>query len=157
MAARIIKAPIATALFYVAIGVASAQHYRVSMVVGGALPLGPMPALEVSVGHVSGVATDRAGNVYFSSLRNCVFKLDTSGFLLRVAGTCQAGFSGDGGPATAAQLGLPRGLAVDFSGNLYITDNLGCRIRKVTKDGTITTIAGNGTCHTSGDGGPSRN
>ena len=142
-----------TALLYVAASIASAQNYRVSTVVGGVQPLGPMPALDVSVGHVSGVATDRAGNVYFSSARSCVFQLDSSGSLRRVAGTCHAGFSGDGGPATGAQVSWPKGLALDTNGNLYIADNLGCRIRKVTKDGIITTIAGTGACNLSPDDG----
>lgn len=150
-------AGIAAALFHMAVGVASAQNYRVSTVVGGTLPLGPMPALEVSVGHVGGVATDRADNVYFGSLRGCVFKLDSRGSLLRVAGTCRTGFSGDGGPATNAQLGWPQGLAIDLNGNLYIADDSDCRIRRVAAEGVITTIAGNGACYTSGDGGPARN
>jgi hypothetical protein len=62
-----------------------------------------MPALDVSVGHVSGVATDRAGNVCFSSARECVLQLDSSGSLRRVAGTCHAGFPGDGGPVELAE------------------------------------------------------
>lgn len=146
---------IGTALLYMAASIACAQNYRISTVVGGVLPLGPMPALEVSVGHVSGVATDRSGNVYFSSARGCVFQLDSNRSLRRVAGTCRTGFSGDGGPAVEAQLSWPKGLALGTNGNLYIADNLGCRIRKVAKDGTITTLAGTGTCSpSSDDGGP---
>jgi uncharacterized protein (TIGR03437 family) len=144
---------IVAAFLCMAAGLAYPQQYRVSTVVGGVLPLGPMPALEVSVGHVSGVATDRAGNVYFSSARGCVFQLYSNGSLRRVAGTCRAGFSGDGGPATSAQLSWPKGLAVDSNGNLYIADNQDCRIRKVTKDGAITTIAGTGSCRPSSDDG----
>ena len=65
-----------------------------------------------------------------------------------VAGNGTAGYSGDGGPATSAQLNFSFGLAgvaVDTAGNLYIADNVNCRIRKVAADGTITTVAGNGT------------
>jgi hypothetical protein len=77
----------------------------------------------------------------------------------------EGGFSGDGGPATSALLSYPTGVAVDASGNLFIADFLNNRIRKVSSDGTITTVAGSGAfgfganceCGTgsfSGDGGP---
>jgi sugar lactone lactonase YvrE len=148
---------IAAVVLHASVSVVCAQTYRISTIAGGGLPLRPMPALEVSIGHATGVATDRAGNVYFSSTLNCVFKLDPNGFLTRIAGTYQAGFSGDGGPATAAQLYLPRGLAVDSAGSIYIADDYGGRVRKVSRDGTITTIAGNGTSATSGDGGAATN
>ena len=78
-----------------------------------------------------------------------------------VAGNGTYGFSGDGGPATSAELERPFGVAVDSAGNLYIADDVDNRIRKVTPDGTITTVAGNGSCAIvvdygcySGDGGP---
>jgi hypothetical protein len=99
------------------------------------------------------IATDTAGNVYFSSL-NCVFKLDMSGVVTRIAGTSRPGFSGDGGPATSAQLHNPAGLAIDSAGNLFIVDSGNDRIRRVSPDGVITTVAGNGTIGFSGDGGP---
>ncbi len=66
----------------------------------------------------------------------------------------QAGYSGDGGPATSAQLYAPTGVAVDAPGNLYIADVLTNRIRKVSSGGVITTVAGNGSSGFSGDGGP---
>jgi len=71
-----------------------------------------------------------------------------------VAGTGTAGFSGDGGPATAAQLNGPIGLAVDSEDSLYIADQSNFRIRKVTAAGVISTVAGTGTAGFSGDGGP---
>jgi hypothetical protein len=64
------------------------------------------------------------------------------------------GYSGDGGPATSAELDWPNGVAFDGAGNLYISDRTNLRVRKVDTSGIITTVAGNGTQATSGDGGP---
>ena len=71
-----------------------------------------------------------------------------------VAGKGTAGFEGDGGLATQAKLSFPMGLAIDASGNLYISDSGNSRIRKVGTDGIITTVAGTGAAGHSGDGGP---
>ncbi len=102
----------------------------------------------------SGVAVDSAGNLYIAdSVNNRIRKVSTSGLITTVAGTGIGGFSGDGGPATAAQLSAPRGVAVDSAGNLYIADSENFRIRKVRSSGIITTVAGNGTSGYSGDGG----
>src|SRR5207249_729260 len=88
------------------------------------------------------------------------------GIISTVAGNGSQGFSGDGGPATSAQLLGPQGVAVDGDGNLFIADTMAytfslsirynSRIRKVSANGVITTVAGNGThsCSYSGDGGP---
>lgn len=70
------------------------------------------------------------------------------------AGTGGSGYTGDGGQATAAQIGMPRGIARDASGNMYISDESHYVIRKVSPTGIITTIAGTGTMGSSGDGGP---
>src|ERR1700723_1553814 len=70
---------------------------------------------------------------------------------MTIAGTGAAGYSGDGGRATSAQLALPSGVAVDSSGTLYIADTNNQRIRKVS-GGTITTIAGTGEQNYTGDG-----
>ena len=97
------------------------------------------------------------GNVYVAddSLgNNLVFKVDSQGVLMVVAGNGTFGFSGDGGPATSASLDSPGGVAVDAAGNLYIADCGNERIRKVTPGGVISTVAGNGTAGYSGDGGP---
>jgi sugar lactone lactonase YvrE len=80
--------------------------------------------------------------------------VDPHGTITTVAGTGKVGFSGDGGPATKAQLNVPIAVAVDREGNLYITDESNYRIRKVDKDGIITTFAGTGEGGYSGDGGP---
>jgi len=78
--------------------------------------------------------------------------VSATGIITTVAGTGAAGFSGDGGLATAAQLYLPAGVAVDAFGSLFIADVTG-RIRKVSASGIITTVAGS-TEGFSGDGGP---
>ena len=100
------------------------------------------------------LATDLLGNVYLSeSAAHRIERVDVSGVITVVAGTGSAGFSGDGGAATAAQLYQPGGLAVDGLGNLYIADAGNNRIRRVDADGIITTIAGTGEESFGGDGG----
>src|SRR5205814_10021973 len=91
---------------------AAAQQYVISTYAGGAPPPTPVRGVDAPFGAALGVAADAAGNVYFPSL-NCVFKLDGNGVLTRVAGNSRAGYSGDGGPATSAQLGARWGVAVD--------------------------------------------
>jgi sugar lactone lactonase YvrE len=100
---------------------------------------------------------DKSGNLYIADSNNNVVRKVAAGtgIITTIAGTGVAGFSGDGGPATSAQLNYPYGLALDSSGNLYISDLSNSRIRKITAaTGIITTIAGNGTFGRSGDGGP---
>ena len=99
------------------------------------------------------VAVDAGGNIYISDfVTRRVRKVDTAGKINTVAGTGDAGHSGDGGPAILANIGSPTGLAIDSAGNLIIADLAGW-IRKVTPTGTITTIAGDGTAASTGDGG----
>ncbi|MEJ2097985.1 MAG: hypothetical protein P8Y38_12850, partial [Deltaproteobacteria bacterium] len=100
------------------------------------------------------VAIDAAGNIYVAeSFRGVVYKIDSSGRRTNFAGKFNWwGYSGDGGPASDAQLEKPWGVAVDNSGNVYIADLF--RIRKVATDGIITTIAGSENQGYSGDGGP---
>jgi secreted PhoX family phosphatase len=71
-----------------------------------------------------------------------------------VAGTGQKGSTGDGGPATAATLSNPTGLALDTAGNLYIAEGFGYRVRKLSPDGVIATVVGTGQQGSTGDGGP---
>jgi trimeric autotransporter adhesin len=101
-----------------------------------------------------GVVVDSLGNVYIADRDNRrVRKLATNGVITTIAGTGVRGFSGDGGPATSAQLDTPWDLALDSGGNLYIADVGVYRVRKVTTGGTISTVAGNGNSGHSGDGG----
>src|ERR1043166_896962 len=102
-----------------------------------------MAATGASIGNPMHVATDRFGQMYFTSL-DCVFKVDSTGFLIRVAGNGRSGFSGDGGPANEAQLSYPVTVAVSDAGEIYIADSNNHRIRNVSAKGIISTVAGNG-------------
>lgn len=113
------------------------------------------PALEALLSFPAGLAVDAEGNVYVADAGNaCVRMIRSDGSITTIAGTGRPGFSGDGGPAVEAQLNFPSGLAVDADGNLYIADTDNQRVRKVTRDGVISTIAGSGNQGFSGDGGP---
>jgi hypothetical protein len=105
---------------------------------------GPATAAKLSQ-NPTGLARDAAGDLYIADGdNNVVRRVSPDGTITTVAGDGKAGFSGDGGPATAAQLDQPLGLAVDSAGNLYISDWDNYRIRRVSPAGLITTIAGNG-------------
>jgi hypothetical protein len=110
------------------------------------------PAVNAEFEVPFGVAADGGGNLYISDLGSLIRKLNLNGIITTVAGTGVSGFSGDGGPAVSAQISVIS-LAADNLGNIYIADGSGCRIRKVSTLGIITTVAGNGTCGFSGDGG----
>jgi uncharacterized protein (TIGR03437 family) len=114
---------------------------------------GPATSATLFATQHSGLAFDGAGNLYLSDGQNQVIrKVDTAGIITTVAGNGTAGFSGDGGPATKAQLQYPEGIAVDSAGNLYIADRSNSRVRKVDTSGIISTYAGNGNVVYSGDG-----
>lgn len=101
------------------------------------------PATAAQIRHPADVAKDASGNLYLSeSSGHRVRKVDPTGIITTVVGTGVAGFGGDGGPATAARLNYPAGLAVDSAGNLYIADSQNAVVRKVDAAGTITTVAG---------------
>lgn len=102
-----------------------------------------------------GVAYAPNGDVYVADYSaNRIRKISPAGVISAVAGTGSAGFSGDGGQATAAQLDAPRDVAVDSAGNVFLTDSGNSRIRKINTSGVISTYAGTGTAGLSGDGGP---
>ncbi len=140
------------------------QGYTITTVAGGCgqfctLADG-MPAVGAPLFNPAQMALDTSGNLYVvDSNLGLVSKVSPSGSISTVAGLVRngqavSGYSGDGGPATQAMLDYPNGLAVDSAGNLYIADTLNQRVRKVTPNGMITTIAGNGTLNGAGDGGP---
>lgn len=112
------------------------------------------PAAAALLNSPNGIAVDRDGNIFVVDMNNHrVRKIARDGTISTVAGTT-SGFSGDGGPATAAQLSFPRKIAFDADGSMYISDSNNHRIRKIDPRGTITTVAGNGTAGYSGDSGP---
>ena len=109
-------------------------------------------AVEVALDPTA-VAVGKNGDLFIATI-NTVYRVDKRGVIFRFAGTGSNGFSGDGGPATAADLYYIQGLDVDRGGNVYIADKRNCRIRRVTTDGMITTIAGNGITGYTGEDGP---
>ena len=94
---------------------------------------------------LNGVARDQRGNVYIADAeRHQVMKRDSNGIVRPFAGTGTQGFEGDDGPAYAARLSRPTGLAIDLAGSVYIADTGNHRIRRVGPNGVIQTIAGSG-------------
>ncbi len=118
------------------------------------------PAINATFYYPDSVAFDSAGNLYIAEPNNNVVrKVSAAGIVSTVAGKGfgNIGFSGDGGPAANALMNDPQGAAVDSAGNIYITDEDNQRIRMISPDGTITTLAGDGTKNFAGDGGPAAN
>ena len=99
------------------------------------------PATKASVNQPEGVAVDAAGNVYIAdTLDNAVRKVTPDGMINTLAGTGTPGYSGDGGPANQARLKLPRAVAVDAAGNVYVADTGNNQVRRIDPQGTITTV-----------------
>jgi sugar lactone lactonase YvrE len=113
------------------------------------------PATSAELNGPYGLAIDNAGNLYIADpANNRVRKVALgTGIISTFAGNGTAGYSGDNGPATSAELKVPVGMALDGAGNLYIADEGNSVIRKVNASGTITTMAGNNTVGYSGDNG----
>ncbi|MDE3165644.1 MAG: SMP-30/gluconolactonase/LRE family protein, partial [Acidobacteriota bacterium] len=107
-----------------------------------------------SIVHQTGICFDSSGALYIADTGNQRIARYANGQLTTFAGNGTRGFAGDGGLATKAQLSSPVGLATDAAGNLYIADSNNSRIRKVTPDGYIYTIAGSSSIGYTGDGGP---
>jgi uncharacterized protein (TIGR03437 family) len=109
-------------------------------------------ATSAQLNGPQGIVVDPAGNIYISDTQNARVRKITGNTISTVAGNGTAGFGGDNGAATSAQLNIPIGLALDAANNLYIADFSNNRIRKVS-GGAITTVAGSGLAGYSGDGG----
>ena len=113
------------------------------------------PAVKAMLNLPSGVVVDKKGNLYISDRSNDRIRVvDKKGVIRTYAGSGVAGFQGDAGPALKAQLDKPFGIALDETKNLYIADRNNNRVRKVSPDGIITTVAGDGGFFFMGDNGP---
>ncbi|EFC42642.1 predicted protein [Naegleria gruberi] len=115
-------------------------------------------AINAKLGYPCSVFVSKDDEVYIAdSQNNRVRKILRNGIINTIAGTGEEGFSGDGGPATNAQLNVPCGVFVSATNEVYIVDSGNCRIRKILRNGIINTIAGTGEEGYSGDGGPAIN
>jgi len=131
------------------------QQYTINTIAGSAGNAGfagdSGSAVGSQLNYPTGIAVDKSGNLYIADgLNNRVRKI-SGGVISTVAGNGTAGYTGDKGPATSAELNNPTGVALDSSGNLYIADSANNVVRMVTSSGTITTFAGNNTLGYSGD------
>ncbi|MBI2689972.1 MAG: SMP-30/gluconolactonase/LRE family protein [Acidobacteria bacterium] len=121
------------------------------------------PASQGRIANPAGLAVDRQGALLFADSYNHAIRKVANGIVTRVAGTGPdmfggpGAFGGDGGPALQAKLNRPWGIAVDGAGNIFFSDNLNHRIRRIATNGVITTIAGDGQAGYAGDGGPAIN
>jgi uncharacterized protein (TIGR03437 family) len=113
-------------------------------------------ATAASLNNPTALAINPAGVIYFADQFNQrIRRITTDGTITTIAGNGNAGFSGDGGAATAASLNYPGGMTLDAAGNIYCNDDLNFRTRKIdVSSGVISTVAGNGVAGFSGDGGP---
>jgi sugar lactone lactonase YvrE len=133
---------------------AQPASYVISTLARGAIvPVNGL-ALTTPVGEPQGIAIDSSGNIFFTNSFS-VYKIDGAGMLTRVAGTGAPGDSGDGGQAINARFKGLTAIALDRDGDIFVVDSFAGRVRRISPDGTVSTIAGNGTLRISGDGGPS--
>jgi trimeric autotransporter adhesin len=134
---------------------ASPPVYQLTTVAGSDLVGDGGPAVAAQISQPEGIVVDPAGNLYIADAANHRVRMVTpAGVISTVAGNGHPGFSGDNGPASAAQLNQPYDVALDAAGNLYIADYGNQRVRAVGTNGNITTVAGNGLIGSNGDGGP---
>jgi len=126
--------------------------YHVETVAGSSRIGDGGPALAAQFSNIQGIAIDRLGNLYLSDTDNHRVRKVSGGTVTTIAGTGVAGFSGDGKSAVNAQLNFPYGLALDSAGNVYVADLGNQRVRRISPDGVITTVAGTGRKASSPDG-----
>ena len=131
----------------------------ITTVVGGGYAIGDGGlATSANISTPSAVTVDPNGNLFIADKGNCrIRKVSTNSIITTVAGNGAQGYAGDGGSATNAEISGTLGIAVDGSGNLFIADTWNNRIRKVSTNGIITTVAGNGVTGYAGDGGAATN
>lgn len=142
----------------------NAQPGMITTVAGNTTPIFTCPTVTANalyqpifLNEDNDIIADRQGNLYFSLCAG-IFKLDTNGIMSMFAGNNIQGYSGDGGPATAASLFDPKGLAFDKYGNMLFCEYTIGRVRKIDTAGIITTIGGNGLAgFSNGNGGPATN
>lgn len=112
-------------------------------------------AVDALLREPAAVVLDREGNLYISdTFHHRIRKVAPNGTVSTVAGTGNPGWGGDGGPAVYGSLSYPSALAIDPAGNLYVSEPFAQRIRKISADGKLTTLAGTGRFGFEGDGGP---
>jgi sugar lactone lactonase YvrE len=139
-------------LFFTGIPVTFAQ--KVTTIAGGFVGDG-RAATQASFQFPLGIAQDRSHNTYITDQgEQRIRKITATGAISTYAGTGIAGYSGDGGPARSAKINAPLSITIDAAGNIVFADASNNRVRKITKAGIISTIAGNGVAGYSGDGGP---
>jgi len=113
------------------------------------------PAVDAEIADPTYIAFDASGNLYIADdVHDVIRKVNTAGIISTVVGTGVSGDTGDGGPATAAEIEDPQAIAFDRSGNLYIADGDSYVVRKVSPSGIISTFAGTGVDSSTGNGGP---
>ena len=135
---------------------ALARSYGFRAVVGGGVVAENAPATQANLIGLTDVVADAAGNLYLTETwGNRLRKIAPNGTITTVVGG-PAGFGGDNGPAAAAMINGPKGLARDAAGNLYFSDSRNRRVRRISSLGVITTVAGNGVTADAGDGGNAR-
>ena len=112
------------------------------------------PATAAGLFAPQGIVFDATGNLYISDNNQAIRVVNTAGIINTIAGNGTGGYSGDGGPATAAEINGPAGLAIDAQGNLYIAQTFNPCVRMVNTAGIISTVVGDTTVGNTGDGGP---